>query len=143
MAVSSIGRKSNPRSGYGRSDVQTFSIPDTETGSESEAIDLIRNYGFIVVRCEDAQYIPAGTTLTALVGETDDDELVSLYRIDGESVWVSGELPTANGFRFQLNAAFGIQRILFLLSNAADGGAVDLQVIGLDPALAHADKFSL
>jgi hypothetical protein len=123
-------RKLTASSGYARSDAATFVIPNTATGSAVAAIDLGRNYGFIVVKCADATGVASGT-LSAEVGYDDSDTLCTLYTEDMAAKWASMTLPTTGSFSFVLRAALGIQRIRFILSAAADAD-LTLTVYGFD-----------
>jgi hypothetical protein len=133
-SMSTTGRTTSRESGFGRSDQQTFTIPDSADGSAVAAIDLARNYSFIVVSCDDASDIPANTTLSAEVADDDSGALNPLYMQDGSAPWASGSLPTSGGFRFWLSHAYGAQRLRLILSNNTTG-AVDLHVYGFDGAV--------
>ncbi len=132
--MSTTGRTVRREAGYGRSDRQTFTIPSSADGSAVAAVDLDRNYGFIVITCDDASNIAADTTLSAQVAEDDSGALNPLYMQDGNAAWNSGVLPTNGGFRFWLSHAFGVQRLRLVLSNNTSG-AVTLYVYGFDGAV--------
>jgi hypothetical protein len=120
--------------GFGRSDQQTFTIPGGANGAAVAAVDLARNYSFIVIACNDAAGIPASTTLSAQVADDDSGALNPLYMQDGSAIWHSGTLPTSGGFRFLLSHAFGAQRLRLILSNNASA-SVTLHVYGFDGAV--------
>jgi len=125
-------RETDRNVGWGRSDKQAFSIPDGETGANVAAVDLGRNYAYVVVKCTDAQYIQAATTLGAQIGYDADDTLVDLYeQNDPGTKWAGGNLPTSGTFGFLLVHAFGAQRVRLVLSQAASGGAVPFEVYGI------------
>lgn len=125
-------RETDRNVGWGRSDKQAFSIPDGETGANVAAVDLGRNYAYVVVKCTDAQYIQAVTTLGAQIGYDADDTLVDLYeQNDPGTKWAGGNLPTSGTFGFLLVHAFGAQRVRLVLSQAASGGAVPFEVYGI------------
>ncbi len=129
--MSTSGRTLRREDGYGRSDQQTFTIPNGADGSAVAAVDLARNYGFIVVGCEDTSNIAADSTLTAEVADDDSGALIPLYKQDGSGIWELAALPTSGGLRFWLSHAFGIQRIRLILSNTT-GGAVSFTIYGFD-----------
>ena len=132
--MSTFGRTVSRETGYGRSDRQTFTIPNGADGSAVAAVDLERNYSFIVISCDDASNIAADTTLAAVVAEDDDGALNPLYMQDGSAAWASGVLPTSGGFRFWLSHAFGAQRLRLILNNTTSGEVV-LYVYGFDGAV--------
>ena len=132
--MSTTGRAVSREIGFGRSDRQTFTIPNGADGSAVAAIDLERNYSFIVISCDDASDIAADTTLSAEVADDDSGELNPLYMQDGSAPWTSAVLPTSGGFRFWLSHAFGIQRLRLILSNNTTG-EVTLYVYGFDGAV--------
>lgn len=132
--MSTTGRTINRDKGFGRSDRQTFTIPNGADGSAVAAVDLQRNYAFIVVSCADASAIAADTTLAAEAADDDSGALVPVYEQDGGAPWQSGTLPTSGGFRFWLTHAFGVQRLRLILSNSTTG-AVTLYVYGFDGAV--------
>lgn len=132
--MSTTGRTINREAGYGRSDRQTFTILNGTDGSAVAAIDLVRNYSFIVVSCDDAANIPASTTLSAEVADDDSGALNPLYLQDGGAAWGSGTLPTSGGFRFWLSHGYGVQRLRLILSNNTTG-SVTLYVYGFDGAV--------
>lgn len=131
--MSDKGRVSSVGAGYGRSDIESFVIPSGETGANVNPVDLKRNYGFIVVRCENATGIASGT-MSAQVGYASNDTLVDLYTRDMSSKWESMTLPTSGGFAFLLESAIGIQRIKFILSANSNAQLV-FNVYGFDPAI--------
>lgn len=128
-----MARETVRKAGWGRSDVQTFTIPASADGSAVAEVDLGRNYAFIVVKCEDCSNIPATTTLSAEVGYDDGDTLVDLYEQDDPgTLWESGNLPTSGTLGFLLNHAAGAQRLRLKLSNNASGGSVVFSIYGWD-----------
>lgn len=132
-----MGREVNNNAGYGRSDAATFTIPSGATGSAVAAVDLERNYMYLMVKCEDASNIAAATNLTAQVGYDDADALVDLYeRDDPSTAWSKGSLPTSGSFGFALVHAVGAQRLRLVLSNAASGGDVVFTVYGIGASVA-------
>ena len=132
--MSTTGRTVNREQGFGRSDRQTFTIPNGADGSAVAAVDLARNYSFVVISCDDASDIPASTLMTAEVADDDSGALNPLYMQDGSASWVSGTLPTSGGFRFWLSHAYGVQRLRLILSNNTTG-AVDFHIYGFDGAV--------
>ncbi len=132
--MSTTGRTVNREIGYGRSDRQTFTIPNGADGSAVAAVDLGRNYSFVVVSCDNASGIPADTFLTAEAADDDSGALNPLYFQDGVAEWESGALPTSGGFRFWLSQAFGVQRLRLILSANATA-SVTLHIYGFDGAV--------
>lgn len=130
--MSTTGREWRVDQGFPRSDLKTFTIANGADGSAVDPVDLERNYAFIVVRCTDAQYIAASTTLGAEVGYADADAMTDLWKQDGEAIWASGTLPETGTFAFTIIPAFGAQRLRLKLSNNASGGAVVFEVYGFD-----------
>lgn len=131
--MSTTGRTTRWDQGFGRSDQYTFTIPNGETGANVDPVNLLRNYAFLVVVCEDAGGVASGT-LGAQVAYDDSGAMCDLYQQDGAAIWASGTLPTSGSFAFVLVHAFGAQRIRFVLSAAADDDLV-LKVYGFDPTL--------
>jgi hypothetical protein len=132
--MSTSGRTVRREDGFGRSDQQTFTIPNGEDGSAVAAVDLARNYGFILIACADTANIAADTTLSAEVAEDDSGSLLPLHMQDGAGLWESAVLPTSGGLRFWLSHAFGVQRLRLILSNNTTG-AVSFTVYGFDGAV--------
>jgi hypothetical protein len=132
--MSTTGRDVRRNIGFGRSDQKTFTIGNGATGSAVAAVDLVRNFSFVVISCDDASGIPANTTLSAQAAEDDSGALNPLYMQDGSALWHSGTLPTSGGFRFLLSHAFGAQRLRLILSNSATA-SVTLHVYGFDGAV--------
>lgn len=128
-----MGRETVRKAGFGRSDEKTFTIASGADGGEVAAVDLGRNYAFIVVKCEDCSNIPSTTSLSAEVGYDTADTLCDLYEQDDPSTeWSKGNLPTSGTLGFLLNHAAGAQRIRLKLSNNASGGNVVFKVYGWD-----------
>jgi len=124
--------------GFGISQDQTFTIPSGTDGSAVAAIDLGRNYAFIIVRCADASNIAAASVMSAEVGVDDGDTLAELWIESGASAWASGTLPVTGTFQFVVPAAFGCQRIRLIVSVVTDGD-VDLEIIGIDSGILAGD----
>jgi hypothetical protein len=126
-------RETKGERGYGRSDVGTFTIANGADGSAVTPIDLTRNYLYLLIVCEDDQYIAATTNLSAEVTYDDGDTPVPLYELNDPSTqWSKGALPTAgNGFAFVLTHALGAQEIRLILSNNASGGSVVFKIYGI------------
>jgi hypothetical protein len=132
--MSTTGRTVRRENGYGRSDRQSFTIPNGADGSAVAAVELERNYGFIVISCADASNIAADTSLNAEVADDDSGDLLPLYTQDGAAAWQSGVLPTSGGLRFWLSPAFGAQRLRLILSNNSEGEVV-FHIYGFDGAV--------
>ena len=118
--------------GFGRSALKTLTMPSGNKGDNLSAIDLGRNYAYIVVKCLDVTGIAATTALSAQVAYDDDDALCTLYEKANPSLaWSITPLPTTSGsFAFLLLHAFGAQRIKLLLSKNTTA-AVTFQIYGL------------
>lgn len=114
----------------------TFTIGSGATGSAVTAVDLGRNYAFITVSCNDAQYIQAATTMTIKISrETANTNMNSLWKQDGSGAWTSGTLPTSGGFTFALPDAFGARHVQVILSQNSGAGSVVFTIRGFDPAV--------
>lgn len=115
-------------------------ITVASTATASAVVDLGRNYALIWVTCDDCQFIPAATTMTAEIGLTAADTVKRVFFPDAPATrWVTGVLPTtAVTWGFLFTEASGARRIKLTLSNAATGGDVDFEVMGLDPAFPQA-----
>ena len=126
------------KSGWGQSDPQTFTIVNGATGSAVDPVDLGRSFWAILIRCADASRIQAATTLGLHVcydaDEYDGDpaNLKTLYKPDLQGVWVSLALPTSGDFSGVILGAIGARYVRPVLSQAASGGSVVLEIIGLD-----------
>lgn len=124
-----MARVARKKDGFARSDVASFSIANGANGSAVAAVDLGRNYERIHVVCENCQYIPAGATLGVKVGYGNADTLVTLYQMNGGAVF-GPVLPSTGSFATLLRDAMDAQRVQFILSANASGGAVVFQVWG-------------
>ena len=122
------------RAEYIRSKTHTFSIANTKTGSLLDPVNLGRPYKTLLIECYDCDNIAAATNLTAEVGVDSGSTMGLLYEQDDPStLWSKGALPTtAVTMAFALTHAFGMQRIRFILTNAASGGTVVLKITGID-----------
>lgn len=118
---------------YGRSDKYEFAIAAGQV-TRVDAVNLRANYAWIRVCCDDCSGVQANTVLTAQVANDGASALNALWQQNGSAAWQSGNLPTSGGFDFMLAQANGIQRIRFILSNAASQSDVILYVYGYDPA---------
>lgn len=131
-----MARTTDNYSGFGRSDAKTFTIPSGADGSEVAALDLGRNYAFIVVKCADCSGIPATTTMTALAGYADNDTLCDVYEKDDPSTqWSGGNLPTSGTLAFLLVHAAMAQRLQFVLSQVTTDDVV-FEVYGMEAGVA-------
>lgn len=112
---------------------QTFTIPNGANGSAVTPVDLGAPYKIIVVRCEDAQYIPGATNMSADAGYAAADNMCTLYEEnDPSTAWSKGALPTTGDFCFALTHSFGARRLRLILSNNSTGGDTVLYVRGYD-----------
>lgn len=126
-------RKVEVYTGFGRSDKATCTIASGQT--TNTAVDLGRGYSFFMVSCADASKIAAGTKLRFQVAEDTGDTPIDLWAINGSAIFETGVLPTSGGFKFVLNSAFGSQLIKPVLTNAASGGSVAIDIQGFDPTI--------
>lgn len=126
----------NPGSGvgFGRSDVQTFTIPSGADGSAVAAIDFGRGYAAFVVKCEDCAGLPDAATLKALVGYDGADTLCDLYTSNDPGLQWIKDTPTSGTLAFLLSHAFGAQRLRFVASAVTTQDVV-IKVYGLDPTV--------
>lgn len=116
-----------------KGDEKTFVIPNGADGSAVDPVILDDTCKALAIYCEDAQYIAAATTLSALVSPNLTGTMVDLHEIDTPgTAWVSETLPTSGGFYVVLTHTFGGRRFQPVLSNNASGGSVTLTIIGLD-----------
>ena len=124
--------------GYGRSDVKEFVIGSGADGSAVAAVDLVRNYMFLLIVCEDAAGIDALTSLSAEVTYDTGDDLVPLYELnDPATLWSRGDIPESGSFAFALTHAIGAQEIRLVLDVVATaevtfkiygiGGGIEVQ----------------
>lgn len=121
----------NASLGFKRSGVLTDSIADSAT--QGAIKDFAASYGFLVVRFTNCQRVQASTKLQVDVGMTDADTLCRVY----DSTLQSSDLatiPNGSGLTMQvvIPQAMGFRRARVTLSLAASGGAVPLEMYGLD-----------
>ena len=101
------------------------------TGSGSPEVDLGANFMVLGVICENCQFIPQSTALSAQIAFDPNGALCNLYEQDDPgTIWSQGDLPTTGTLAFILTHAFGARKIRFVLSNAATGGSVVLKIFG-------------
>ena len=125
-------REAHEEVGWGRSDPQTFTIPNGNTGANIGNLDLGRNYAYIIVRCDDCQYIAKDTTLGILTAMDEAQQMNSVYELANNTLTLlAPALPTAGSMRFLLTPAFGAEYIHFTLSANASGGNVVFTVYGI------------
>jgi len=121
--------------GYGRSDIQTYTIPGG--GTSTERVDLGRPYAFIVIMCADASDIAASTAMTLNVSPEEDIPLHNLYEQNSpQTIWSKGSLPVANSFYCLIADAFGARFVQPVFNTATDGEVV-LKVMGYDPTVVN------
>ena len=96
----------------------------------SEIFDLGRPYNYVTIRITDCQHIPITTSLRVLVGIKTDDTMcyVGQLGISGISLIT---LPTSGTFSLTVTIR-GARRVQVALSNAASGGAVPVEVYGIE-----------
>ena len=118
------------RNGYGNSAIGTFTIGTGADGSVVTPIDLLRHYGFLVIRCADITNVatPASDTVAVHIGMTDSDDMLALKDDNGA---VTIALDTTFHVALFIGAA---QRVRLVLSANASGGSVVFEVYGIDAA---------
>ena len=118
--------------GFGRSDVQTFTIPSGATGANVGEVNLGRNYAYIVIRCDDCQYIQSSTTLAIKAAMDEAQQMNTVYELANNTLTAVGPtLPTSGSLQFLCTPAFGSQYIHLTLSKATSGGAAVFTIYGL------------
>ena len=113
--------------GFARSDAKIATIASGET--DSNIVDLGRNYSVLQIKCDDASNIDADTTLGVEIGFDDDDTLADLWASGGSAIFASGTLPTSGTFTFDI-PVIGAQRVKIKLDTATSGGAAAFSVYG-------------
>lgn len=125
-------RKTEENVGWGRSDKQTFTIPDGNAGGNIGNVNLGRNYAYIILRIDDCQYIQAATTLGIKAAMDEAEQMNSLYEFASSNFAIlAPTLPTSGSFQVLLVPGFASQYLHFTLSQAASGGAVVIDVYGV------------
>ena len=125
-------RETHEEAGWGRSDLQTFTIVNGNNGANVGNINLGRNYAYIVLRCDDCQYVAQAATLGIKVAMDEEQNMNSLYEFTSSDFAIlAPSLPTSGSFHVLLTPAFGAQYLHFTLSADASGGSVIFQVYGI------------
>ncbi len=121
--------------GFGRSDLQTYTIPSG--GVSTERVDLGRPYAFIIIMCANADDIAASTAMSINVSPEEDIILHNLYVQNSPNlIWSKGDLPTSNSFYCLISDAFGARFVQPVFDTATDGVVV-LQIVGYDPTVVN------
>ena len=116
-------------SGWGN-EPKTFVIPSGANGSAIGAVDFLRPYWGIIIRCEDVTGI-SGQTFSLDVGYSDGDaDLVILVNAELARDWASGTISVA--FGGMVLAATGVQKLRIVLSGTASQDTT-FTIIGVDP----------
>lgn len=116
-------------SGWGN-EPKSFVIPNGADGSAVPAVDFLRPYWGIIIRCEDVTGC-IGATMSMYVAYSDgDDDLVLLQNADLGSAWVSGAISVP--FGGMVLAATGAQKIRIVLSGVTSAETT-FTIIGVDP----------
>lgn len=124
----------NENSGFGVSLGKVATIADGQT-TISEPIDLGRIYAWVVVRCADVGNVAAPTnTLSFQLGVTVDDTLVPLREKDNAGDDVNKTILMDAVFHQQIFIG-AARRVKPILSAAASGGSVIIEVYGVDAAV--------
>jgi hypothetical protein len=130
-------RETDPNAGWGRSDKKTFTIVNGNTGANVEAVNLGRNYAYIIIRCDNCQYIAGSTTLGVKTAMDESQQLNSVYDFSSNTLTLlAPTLPTSGSMQFLLTPAWGAQYIHFTLSKNANGGSVVFDVYGVAESVA-------
>ena len=125
-------RETHEEAGYGRSDKMTFTIVAGNNGANVEAVNLGRNYAYIIIRCDDCQHFQQGTTLGVKVADDEAQNLNSVYEFAANVLTLTAiALPTSGSLRFLFTPAFGAQYVHFTLSANASGGSAVFDVYGI------------
>lgn len=127
-------RETHNEVGWGRSDKKTFTIVNGNTGANVEAVNLGRNYAYIIIRCDNCAYIAASTTLGIKVAMDEAQSLNSIYIFDSSANTLTAlapTLPTSGSMQFMCVPTFGAQYVHFTLSKNATGGSVVFDVYGV------------
>lgn len=122
--------KIDPFNGYGNSEIGVFTIGSGADGSAVTPTDLLRQYGFLVIRCADVSNVAAPSDVLAIhIGMTDSDDMLPLEDETGAvNIVMDGIFQTV----LFIGAA---QRVRFVLSANASGGSVVIEVYGIDAAV--------
>ena len=130
-----MGSEVEKNIGFGRSDLQTYTIPSG--GVSTERVDLGRPYAFIIIMCEDASDIAATTLMALNVSPEEDIPLHNLYEQNApQTIWSKGNLPTSNSFYFLVTDAFGA-RFIQPVFDTVTAGIVILKIVGYDPTVVN------
>lgn len=125
-------RETADQAGWGRSDKQTYSIASGNTGANMGAVNLGRNYAYIIIRCTDCSKIAADTTLGITVAMDENETLCSVYEFASNTLTLlAPTLPTSGTMQFLLTPAFGAQYVHLQLSKNATGGAAVFEIYGV------------
>jgi len=125
-------RETDSEVGWGRSDKKTFTIVNGDTGAGNAPVDLGRNYAYIIIRCDDCQYIAGATTLGIKVAMDEAQALNSVYEFASNTLTLlAPTLPTSGSMQFLCVPAFGAQYVHLTQSANANGGDVVFDVYGV------------
>lgn len=121
--------------GYALSEVKEFLIPSEQDGSGTDPTIFDRHHTFFIIWCEDASGIAPATTMGFNVAFSKSMPLVTLHaQNEPGTVWVNTvDLPTSDGFAFQLTEAIGAIQLQIILDTDAVGD-VTFYVMGVDQA---------
>lgn len=120
--------------GFGRSGSASLSIANGQTTHTSPAIfDFTFSWGFLVVRFTDCERVQSGAKLRVDVSMGAADTMCRVY----DSIQQSRDLATIpNGagetMQIVIPHAMGFRRVKVHMSLAASGGAVPIELYGLD-----------
>ena len=118
--------------GFGRSDAKVYTVPSG--GTLTERVDLGRNYAFIVITCEDASDIAAGTGMSFNVSPEEGIPLLTVLTKDTGAAFLTEDLPVSGTFYLMVPNVFGARFVQPVLDTVTDGEVI-LKVWGYDPTV--------
>lgn len=127
-------RETEHNVGWGRSDKHTITIANADKGAGSGAVNLGRNYFYIVIRCADCSHIAASTTLVLTTAMDESEAMCSVYNFDISANTLTKfgpTLPTSGSMQFLCVPAAGAQFFHLELSQNTSGGTAVFEVYGI------------
>lgn len=121
------------RGGFSRSQKQTITIAAGQN-SHATAIDLGKNYAFLVIASPLLTGVPAATSLTIDVDIESDTAIYNLYTANDSTQKWSKVLPTTGSMYLRVEGADLARYIKLKLSANATGAGVTFDVWGFDGA---------
>lgn len=125
-------RVTHEQAGWGRSDKQTYTIVNADTGAGNSPVNLGRNYAYVVIRCADCSHIAGSTTLGIKTAMDEAQALCSSYIYESNTLTlVAPTLPTSGSMQFYFLPALGAQYVHLTLSKNTSGGTAVFEIYGL------------